>query len=120
MCESKTIIVLEYDTFSVRPTVPQRTNEALNCVPLNRPIVEPPNPSNSAHGPICFLLYAQCIMALSSVLDDCGTMSGSMIARSDLGLRGYEAYCGNWTAAVHLPAYLALIEEIASKEESRQ
>jgi glycosyltransferase involved in cell wall biosynthesis len=40
--------------------------------------------------------------------------------RSDFGLRGYEAYCRNWTPAVHLQAYLALIEEIAGKKEPRQ
>ena len=37
--------------------------------------------------------------------------------RDELGLRGYEAYGRNWTAAVHLDRYLALIEEIAGKKE---
>jgi glycosyltransferase involved in cell wall biosynthesis len=35
--------------------------------------------------------------------------------RRELGLRGYHAYQGNWTAEAHLERYFALIEEIAAK-----
>ena len=39
--------------------------------------------------------------------------------RSELGLRGYQAYQQNWTAEVHLKRYLSLIHEIATARGQR-
>lgn len=39
--------------------------------------------------------------------------------RRHLGLRGYQAYQGNWTAEAHLKRYFALIREIAATSSGR-
>jgi glycosyltransferase involved in cell wall biosynthesis len=64
-------------------------------------------------GGIVYSSEQELLKAMEQLLDDSAY-------RTHLGLRGYEAYSKNWTAAAHVQAYLALIEEIASKKGLKQ